>query len=85
MAQGESLAKVTARGLVIVGTIFAVLGIPAWVFLGLGSPDDKFYLVGISLGFYSLLFLFVLFLLIYQGITQSDITKSKWWIRLFGK
>jgi len=85
MSQGESLAKVTARGIAIVGSIFAVLGIPAWVFLGLGSPDDKFWLVGISLGLYGLLFVFILFLLIYQGATNSDITKAKWWIRLFGK
>lgn len=85
MSRGESLAKVTLRGLAIIGSIFGILGIPAWIYLGLGSPDDKFWLAGISIGLYSVVLVSVLFLLIYQSITNSDITKAKWLIKLFGK
>lgn len=85
MSQGESLALTSARGIAIIGSIFAIFGIPAWIYLGLGSPDDKFWLVGITLGLFGIVFLVILFLLIYQSATNSDITKAKWWIRLFGK
>lgn len=65
--------------------IFAVFGIPIWVYLGLDAPDDKFWLVIISLVLFGLLGLLILFLIIYQTVTNSDISKAPWFKKLIGQ
>lgn len=70
---------------VVVATIFAVFGTPAWIYLGLGRPDDKFWLVIITIILFSIVGVIAFFLLIYQFTTNSDISKAPWFIKLFGK
>lgn len=69
----------------IIALTFAILGIPTWIYFGLGMPDDKFWLVIISLVLFGILGALVIFLIVYQTITNSDISKAPWFIKLFGK
>lgn len=81
----QSFGKSLLKALSFILPIFTIIMLPYFIFLALGSQDKHSYLSFVSLGIFIFFFLIVVGLIIYQSVTNTDISKTKLWKKLFHK
>lgn len=81
-----SLGQAALIQLGVLVPVLGILGIPAWIYLLKGSPEELSYLVWISVGLLiAIVAIPIVTAIIYQSVTNSSIENSKLWKATFGK
>ena len=81
----QSFGKSLLKALSFILPIFTIIMLPYFIFLALGSQDKHSYLSYISLGLGLTGLVIFIGLLIYQSVTNTDISKTPLWKKVFGK